>query len=122
LLNESGEFRVLGDDRIFTRKAASGFSVHASPWVSTSRLCENLSGPLEGMIFLRQAPKTQLTKITKAEALQWLLPVTDIPWWEQAATNSILGYLEELISTVPAYILDFTPTPDVADVLARELG
>jgi len=121
LLHRSELFRVLGDDRIFTRQHGSEFAGYGTPWVSTARLCENLSAPLGAIVFLNQAPHTRLEPIARAEAVRRMLPVTDIPWWEPQITDSLLGYLDGLVSTVPAFVLHFAPTPDVAGVLAGAL-
>ena len=122
LLDRSGEFRVLGDDRIFTRRRGGEFAGCGTPWVSTAGLCENLSAPLGALVFLNQARQTCLEAIPHADAARRLLPLTDIPWWEPRITDSVLDYLDGLVSTVPAYILHFTPTPDVARALAEALS
>jgi len=118
LLDERAGFRSIGDDRIITRRDGIGFTGYGTPWMSTSRTAVNASAPLAAILFLEQAPETHVEQVDQAAAVERFLPVTDIPWWDATVSGEVLGYLEALTAEVPAYVLRFAPTPEVAGVVA----
>ena len=57
--------------------------------------------------------------IKPKEAMERLMPVTSIPWFDEKAMSAILSFCEELVFHVPAYELHFRPDSEVVDFLEK---
>ena len=120
LLHGSGEFQMIGDDRIVTRRTEQSFTAHGTPWPSTAGFAENASAPLGGVFFLHQSTINTIESITPGAAFKQLLPVSDVPWYDQTLMDGILNYCGLLAESIPAWNLSFRPDPDiVGEVLKR---
>ena len=74
---------------------------------------------------VRQLLASALSKrgysVTTAEsaqvALEKLLPVTSLPWFDRKVVPQILSFCDDLITSVPIYELHFKPDAGVANLL-----
>lgn len=113
---------LLSDDRIVVRKISDAFKAFGTPWPGDAGIAANKGVSLSGMFFLSHGSSNRIEKIKPQEALEKLLPVTSIPWYDQEMMTQSLVFCEELISRIPAYNLDFKPDTEVVDVLEEFLS
>lgn len=72
-------------------------------------MARNEHAPLNALCFLTQAADTRLRDLTPAEALQRLLPIATLPWFDANGIGRALDACAELIANVPCYELLFAP-------------
>ncbi|HPC19637.1 MAG: hypothetical protein KBC66_08740 [Kiritimatiellae bacterium] len=121
LLAASGRFAIAGDDRIVTRQRDHQWLAFGTPWPSTAGFSANLSAPLGGIFFLHQAPDNRVEELAPQDALRRLLPVTDIPWYDEAFTAGVLAHCEKLVTSVPMRAFHFRPDPSAVECLEEAL-
>ena len=120
-LQAHGGFRVVSDDRIIVRKLPEGYTAYGTPWPGEAKIARNESAPLDALFFLHKAPENRIVPVTPRLAFERLLPVASIPWFDPEVFPSVLEYLDQLTTDVPAFDLHFKPTPEIADDIARLL-
>jgi hypothetical protein len=103
------DVRILCDDRIVVRKIDSSFKAFGTPWLGTAARCRNANASLRGIAFISHGQTNAMKRITVTEALERLLPLVSVPWFDSLVMTDILQLCEELVSTMPCYELQFKP-------------
>ena len=116
-LMASGHGVILSDDRMVLRQTADGLDACGTPWPGDAKQARNESAPLRALCFIEKAAENRLTPIPPAEALKRLFTTASVPWFVPTMRDLALAVVEHLVATIPAYRLDFRPTPAVADCL-----
>ena len=106
--------KLLSDDRIALRKLRGTFTAYGTPWSGEQGAALNDKVSLCGIVFLRHADTNAIVELKPNQAVERLLPVTSIPWYDQEAMSSILRFCDDLLAHVPAYELCFKPGVDAA--------
>ena len=102
-------YNLLSDDRIVVRKINGDFYAFGTPWAGDAGIAENRRLPLGGIFFLSQSSENRIQKLTPAEAVERLMPVSSVPWFDKQAVPGILSFCEDLVLHVPAYDIFFKP-------------
>jgi hypothetical protein len=110
---ESAGHEVLSDDRIIIRKIDGELRMFGTPWSGEAGIAKNKELPLDGIFFLHQGVEDIIKKITPAEAMERLVPVTSIPWYDKSVLPKVLTFCDEIVSACPAYDLVFRRDIDV---------
>lgn len=118
-LASGGDGQALSDDRIIVRETAGAFCMHGTPWLGTAGIGVNRSAPLRALYFLSQAKINGIRRLEEKEALERLLPVVSVPWFDAEAVPTVLALCGDLVARVPVYELQFFPGPEVGR-LVRE--
>ncbi len=111
---------VISDDRMVIRKIDGAFKAYGTPWPGEEGTALNKSMPLSGIFFLRHAAhgtRNKIKEIKPKKALEKLLPVTSIPWYDREVMPKVLQFCEDLISDVPCFELHFTPGFEVVKLM-----
>jgi len=116
-LNDAARGEVLSDDRVAVRKIGNDFSMFGTPWPGEAGAALNKAAPLSGIFFISQGTENRIRDLNRQEALERLLPVTSIPWYDREVMIEILDLCDDLSSYVPAYELCFRPDGEVVHVL-----
>ncbi len=119
LLHESDSGTLLSDDRVVFRKDQTGFRLFGTPWPGEGGFARNLSAGLDALFFLVKADEHQIVPLAPAAALQRLLPVASVPWYDAGLVSAALSVCEELVLGVPAFELRFARERRVADLIAE---
>lgn len=114
-LMASGLGIILSDDRMVLRQTAAGFAACGTPWPGDAKQARNESAPLRALCFIEKSTENRLTPISTAEALKRFFTTASVPWFAPLLRDPALALVAELVAAVPAYRLDFQPTPAVAD-------
>jgi hypothetical protein len=110
---------MLSDDRMVVRKIGSSFNVFGTPWAGDAEIAENKNVPLSGIFFIHHADHNMIKEIKPQNAVERLMPVTSIPWYDEAIMSSILSFCEELVLNVPAYELHVRPDKSLVDYFEK---
>jgi hypothetical protein len=115
-------FGLLSDDRIAVRKINNTLTAYGTPWAGEAGIADNSSSPLCGIFFIRQGAENIIKELQPKEALERLIPVTSIPWYDEEIMTKVLFFCEHMVSVVPAYDLFFKPDSEISDVLEKYLS
>jgi hypothetical protein len=113
------DISMLSDDRIIAKKIKDAFHVFGTPWAGDAQIAENNNVPLSGMFFIHHGGKNMIKEINSQEALEQLMPVASIPWYDRETMPAVLDFCEGLVSSVPAYELFFRPDGEVVELLEK---
>ena len=108
---------LLSDDRVIIRETDNSFRVFGTPWPGKGGIARNLNIPLAGIFFLHHSENNVIEQLDARSALERILPVASIPWYDPGRMDDILKTCGNLIAGVPAYLLHFRPDTDVVDAL-----
>lgn len=114
---DSGKFELLSDDRIVLRKFKDDFKAFGTPWPGDAGNALNKSYPLKGIFFIEQSPYNRKVKINSEKAVEKILSVSSIAWYDSELVSEMLSFCEELILNVPVYELHCGPDIRIEDVL-----
>lgn len=131
LLADRAGNRFFSDDRLFLRRSdtSSGvasdrgcsYRLYGTPWAGDAHAARNEHTPLRALCFLTQSDSTMLRKLSPALALERLLPVTTLPWFDAAAIGHSLDACAMLIDSVPCFELRFERCGDAIEQALGEL-
>lgn len=113
----SGYKSLLSDDRIVVRKLDNTFKAYGTPWPGEAGIAENNGVPLSSIFFIKHGTANKIQEIKPKKALEQLLPVTSIPWYDRDIMTKSLDFCEDLVNHIPSYELEFMPSNEVVDVL-----
>lgn len=108
--------KFLSDDRIVVRHN-DGFKAYGTPWLGDAEIGENNSAPLSGVLFLRRAVKNAIHPLSVTQAMESLLPVVSVPWYDRELVQPLLAFCEDLAATVPAFELQFKKDPSTVEMI-----
>lgn len=114
ILSAARGTEVISDDRMVVRKVRGRFKTYGTPWPGELGAALNKSVPLAAIFFLSHGTDTRIEPLTLRQAVERLLPVASIPWYDRLVTPKVLAFCEDLLTHVPAYELEFRPSPEVA--------
>ena len=109
----------LSDDRMIIRMVGSEVLAFGTPWGGTEQIAVNESAPLGALVFLHQAPRNRLLRLEPRQALEQLLPIASILWFDLDRMTRSLELCERLLRLLPAYELHFRDDPSVLKALAE---
>ena len=114
-----GNAALLSDDRVIVRApgvtSARG-KVYGTPWPGELGAKANTHRSLGALVFLVQAAENRMVPLARREAVERLLPLTSIPWFDPEYMALVLSDIERWVAATPVYDLRFTP--DVGAVQA----
>lgn len=110
---------MLSDDRIIIRRVGSRFFAYGSPWPGEGGYALNQGLPLGGICFLEKAAQNTLAPLSLKNALNRLLPVTSLLWYEAEELLPMLDTCEQLLTSSPIMTLQFQRQPQVVEVIRR---
>ena len=111
------DMELLSDDRIAVRKSGSGYQAYGTPWPGDAGIAVNKGAKLHAIFLLHQGQENRIRVMDSREALERMLPVISVPWYDKDVLQDVLSSCEELISTVPVYELSFTRDIDIRKTL-----
>jgi hypothetical protein len=106
--NHSGA-SVLSDERMVARKINGTFKAYGTPWHGEEGSTRNKCSPLSGIFFLSHGKENRVKPLNPRQALERLLKVTSIPWYDRGVMPGILDFCEDLLTNVPLFEFHFTP-------------
>ncbi|MFT5173284.1 MAG: hypothetical protein ACI8W7_001458 [Gammaproteobacteria bacterium] len=132
LLGDAPRSRFFSDDRLFirrndgldgavnTRPSEARYQLHGTPWAGDAYVARNEHTTLDALCFLTQANTTRLVELTATRALERLLPVATLPWFDAHTIGHALDACAALVENVPCYELLFRPDrAQIEQVLAE---
>jgi hypothetical protein len=117
LIKTSPKIELYSDDRIIVRQHENSWRLYGTPWPGEEGIAVNSSHTLDALIFLTQSSETCVRPLSVDQAVQRLLRVSSVPWYDRERVNKYLKLCDQLLTEVPIYELCFKPDVQVLDVL-----
>jgi hypothetical protein len=115
LLAEAKIGQLLSDERMIVREIGGTMQAFGTPWAGTAGIARNSRAPLAGIFFLKHGQGNRIEKLAATEALDKLLPLISIPWYDPDTMSRIVAFAKHLVAKVPAYEMSFTPDRSAVD-------
>jgi hypothetical protein len=107
--------KLLSDERTALRLDGTCWQAYGTPWAGTEGIAGNGHAPLARIFFLKQDKKNHMRELNEKEALERLLPVLSIPWYDHEVMSLIIALAKNLVGQVPAYEMSFMPDRSAVD-------
>jgi hypothetical protein len=109
---------IVSDDRVIVREHEGGAMwMFGTPWHGEAELSMPGGAPLAGVYLLVQSDVNELVPLTPADAVARLFRCTFPLFFDGAAIDFTLSFLERLASTVPVRELRFTRDRAAVDLV-----
>lgn len=122
LLAEARVGKLLSDERMVVREIAGTMHAFGTPWAGTSGIARNGSAPAAGIYFLRHGRDNHMEKLPAAEALDGLLPLVSIPWYDPDTMSPIIAFAKQFLTKVPAFEMSFVPDSSASDFFLKAVA
>ncbi|MBW2218288.1 MAG: hypothetical protein JRF40_02170 [Deltaproteobacteria bacterium] len=116
-ISKRPNIKPFSDDRMIVKKEEGRFVAYGTPWPGEAGIAENKSVQLSGLMFLSQGQENRIKKISNRQAMERLMPVTSIPWYDKPVMEDVLGFCGAIATEIPTYELEFRPEVGVVDVI-----
>lgn len=100
---------VINGDRAVLGKKNGSWYAFGFPFSGTSGICRNVTSPLKGIVFLKQANDNTILRLDPIEAGKRLWRQFTINQWDAGFVSTALQLINEIASDVPVYELCCTP-------------
>ena len=112
---------INGDKPILSFKD-SGVYASGSPWCGKEGFSKNESVPLKGICFLERGEKNTIRKLSSDEIIDRLFYQLSIPAGNKALVFKCLGLANNLINTLPFYLLQCNISDEAARIAYEEMN
>ena len=119
LLARARAGRILSDERMIVREIDGKMIAFGTPWAGTAGIARNGAAPLAGIFFLEQAKTSGIARLDPAPALDRLLPLVSIPWYDHETMAAIIAFAKRALARIPAYEFRFTPDGSAIDFFLK---
>jgi serine kinase of HPr protein (carbohydrate metabolism regulator) len=117
LLAGQEHIELLSDDRMVVRRMGDQYLAFGTPWPGEAGVAVNQGVPLSALFFIYHGTDNRIREIPAQVALERLLPVASIPWFDRDVLPTALSFCDDLLSHIRAYELHFERSSTVADTL-----
>jgi hypothetical protein len=115
LCHKSGRGKILSDDRIIVRLAGERLWMYGTPWHGEAKFACPARAPVTRIYFLRHGRKDEMVALREANSTARLLACSFLPFYDPAAMDFTLAFLEGVTKEVPCCELRFVPDQSVVD-------
>ena len=112
---------LINGDRTILRQRDNQWRAYGSPYAGSSRCFVNQSDPIKAIVILEQAPTCSIQKLNPAIAFRKVYAGLTVNTWNKVYVQKIASLLEQMILTLPVYLLKCTPTKESVDLLKDRL-
>ena len=114
--------QVINGDRSLIKLKDGVLHAYSLPYCGTSGICENYHAPIKTVVVLRQAPFNRITRMRPAAAFRDIYEGCAANIWYERDMTAICDLVENIITTVPVYLLECLPDEDAVNTLFNVLN
>lgn len=121
--------KVFNDDKPALRLVDGKWIAYGTPWCGKDGININMSAPLAGICFMKQAQENKIRRLSEAEAIQRIIAQTLRRFKLIENLDLMLSHVEKLVQMIPVFELENRPEPEAAHLsyetmrrAAEELG
>lgn len=109
---------IINGDRVVIRLIDGKVYAAGIPFAGSSEFCKNQELPLEAIVYLQQAPHTEIERLKGFHAFRKVWEGCTVNTWNQKDLNKAVDLVTGIVGTVPVYHL--ACTPDESAIIALE--
>ena len=113
---------IINGDIGYVEDTGNGFLAWGTPWHGSSPYCVNTSVPIVAMVVLKQAGENRLRRLSGFEMVTEVSGSVFYPTWLEDGMELCTATLNDLLTTVPVYLLENKADEEAVNLLADELG
>jgi hypothetical protein len=110
---------LINGDRAAVFPGREGVEVRGIPFCGSSGVTQNRTLPLKAVVYLSQAPQTDITPLTGGKAFRRLWPECCINVWNPEDIASCTQSLSQTLMQVPVFHLSCTPDGSAVQALEK---
>lgn len=111
------EVTLINDDKPALRFYGDKATVFGTPWSGKTDINTNTAAPLHAIVVLEQAPYNAIRPLTAKEAIFHLTRQINRPYYDRDGGIKTLDAVENLIQTVPTYLLQCTISQEAVSLV-----
>lgn len=112
----------INGDRAAVMLNADGRAIAAGiPFSGSSGVCENVTLPLDAVVYLTQAPETEITRLSGVEAFRRVWEGCCVNTWNRKDVDACTQAVMRVLTSVPVFHLACTPDESAVTALERAL-
>ena len=119
LLKDLPGLTILSDDRIALRSKGGEPWIFGTPWHGDARLASPHSAPLRTVLFLSKHPANDLVPLPRAAVVARLFACSFLPFFDPAALEFGLSFLDGVARDAACYELRFRPDSGVLSLVDK---
>lgn len=112
---------IINGDRSILKKENGVWYVHSLPMCGSSKICHDVSAPLDSIVLLAKAPVNILNKANPRTAISRLYRECTVNSWHEPFVNKVFDMLTDIYSNVNVYEYACTKDKDAVEVLKKEI-
>lgn len=109
---------VVNGDRSVVRITEEGIFACGIPFAGSSQICQNVTLPLEAIVYLKQAPQTAIRCLRGAESFRRIWEGVSVNTWDREDVARVSETVTKTVMSVP--VLELSCTPDESAIAALE--
>lgn len=110
--------KICNGDRCAVRCTEEGCFACGIPFAGSSEYCENVTLPLAAVVYLKQAPQTEIRRLRGAESFRRIWEGVSVNTWDREDVALVSDTVTKVLSQVPVF--ELACTPDESAILALE--
>lgn len=107
---------LLNDDNPVIRADGTGVRVYGTPWSGKTPCYRKLDVPVGAIVRIRQSPENRATRLGLVEAYASVYSSCSGLKAERKIADGLHTTLEQVVTTVPCFVLDCRPDHEAAEV------
>ncbi len=112
---------ILNGDRALCRRTKKGWIAYGSPWSGTSGEQINRQAPLKALVILERAKNNSIFRLKNIDIFPNIFPHVLYPSWDREMTELAMDQLEDLLQSVPVYLLKCRPDVGAVETMYRAI-
>ena len=113
--------QIINGDRAVVRVGDGQCMACGLPYSGSSHYCRNESAQLEAIVYLGQALKTDIKRLSGAIAFRKVWEGCSIAAWNREDTEKAINIVQTIVENIPVYQLECTPDISAVTALEKEL-
>jgi hypothetical protein len=123
LWNQQHSMTVLSDDRIILRETDGEIWMHGTPWHGEAAFAAPDKAQIDRLFILEHAPESvlanRITPIRGGRAVGEIMARSFLPFYDAAALENTMSFLQEIVAAIPCYRLEFRPEGSAVEAVRQ---
>lgn len=112
---------IINGDRAIIRWMDGVTYACGLPFAGSSKFCKNVTAPLAGIVYLGQAPKTAIQRLSVGQAFCRVWEGCSVASWCSEDVEKATTIVQNIVTNVPVFYLQCTPDESAVLALEQEL-
>lgn len=110
---------IINDDSPVIRYDGCQNRVYGTPWSGSTDRFTNSSVPLSALVVLEKADENSIRELSDEESVQMILPRIFLPYHDPRLLDKAISNSEEIIRSVPKYLLKCKPEYEAMELVRK---